>query len=169
MSNHRVDAPLATRLERDGAGAAARGVYVICQAPVADVALDAEVNGSHTFTSVAQGEYRCEAYSDEGSASASIVVRSEQATLTLTLAEHSTITGIAVSALDQQPVAGITVMTRGTSAETDANGRFVLERVPAGTGQLLLRRTNQLGAGFDKHPYTIAPGQRVDLGRLVVR
>jgi len=57
-------------------------------------------------------------------------------------------------------------MAGGTSADTDANGRFIVDRVPAGTGELLITPEDQFGGGFDKHPYTAKAGQRVDLGRV---
>ena len=149
-------------------GAPSGKARVSCWGPAGSFGLDAEADGSHTFDDVAQGEYRCEAIGDKGTARATIVVRDEPATLTMVLEPYGSLTGIAVSVQTDQPVARINVVAQGADAETDANGRFTLERVPAGPGRLLLMPKDQIGIGYDRHQYTAIAGQRVDVGRIKV-
>jgi len=72
-----------------------------------------------------------------------------------------------VNALTDQPVANIQVIGQGTGAKTGADGRFVLEKVPAGTDEITLL-PEQLFMGADKYPYSAKPGERVDLGHLKI-
>jgi membrane-associated protease RseP (regulator of RpoE activity) len=143
-------------------------VHLSCWGPAGTLGLEIDADGIHTFGDVAQGEYRCEATSADGSATASVVVRGEPTKLTLALADYATLTGVVVNALTDQPVAGITAMAKGTIAECDTAGRFTVERVSAGTDTLMLMPMDQLGAGADKHPFTAKPGEKVDLGRIKV-
>jgi len=154
-----------TVTEPGGSTAKAR---VNCWGPAGSVGLEAETNGSHTFDDVAQGEHRCDAVGDKGTAHATIVVRDEPATLTMVLEPYASLTGIAVDVQTDKPVARINVVGQGAGAETDADGRFTLERVPAGPGRLLLMPKDQIGIGYDEHRYTAIAGQRVDLGRIKV-
>jgi hypothetical protein len=105
--------------------------------------------------------------SDDGSATASVVVGAEPATLTMALGAYATLTGVTVNALTDQPVANIQVIALGTMVKTGSDGRFVLERVPAGTAEVILM-PEQIGSGTDTYPYAAKPGERVDLGRLKV-
>lgn len=149
-------------------GKPAAKVELSCWGPVGSLGLQADADGAHTFTEVAQGEYRCEARSDAGTAKATITVRDEPAKLTLALDDYASLTGTAVDVLTGRPVAKLTVMAKGTGAETDASGRFLLERVPAGSDELLIMPKDQIGVGHDKHPYAAKPGQRVEVGQLKV-
>ncbi|MBA3461476.1 MAG: carboxypeptidase regulatory-like domain-containing protein [Deltaproteobacteria bacterium] len=149
-------------------GAPSGKARVTCWGPAGNLGLDADTDGSHTFDDVAQGEYRCDAVGDKGTAHATIVVREEPATLTMILEPYGSLTGIAVDVQTDKPVARISVVGHGSGAETDADGRFTLERVPAGPGRLLLMPKDQIGIGYDQHRYTAIAGQRVDLGRLQV-
>ena len=147
-------------------GEPATKVSLICTGS-ANAVLQAELDGTHTFPEVAQGTYRCEATNPDGSVTASVRVGAEPATLALALGAYATVTGTAVNALSDQPVANIHVIARGTGAKTGADGRFVLEKVPAGADELVLM-PQQVGAGVDKYPYAVKPGERVDVGRLKV-
>ncbi len=144
-------------------GKPAQKVSLSCSGPVGTYGLQAEADSKYTFSDLARGEYRCEATSADGSATASVIVGGEPMTLTMTLGPYATLTGVVVSALTEQPVPSIQVIARGTGAKTGADGRFVLERVPAGTDEIGLL-PEQLGMGFDKYPYSAKPGERVDLG-----
>lgn len=149
-------------------GAPARNVNVSCWGPAGTLGLQAEFDDAHTFSEVAQGEWRCEVSSDDGSANASLMVGTEPAKFTLALDDYASVAGVAVDVLTDEPVSKLTVMARGTSAQTDDSGHFALERVPAGSGELLVMPTDQIGVGHDKIPYTAKPGERVDLGRIKV-
>jgi hypothetical protein len=149
-------------------GGSAGKARVNCWGPAGSPGLEADTDGSHTFDGVAQGEYRCDAVGDNGTAHATIVVRDELATLTMVLEPYGSLTGIAVDVQTDRPVARINVVGQGEGAETDANGRFTLERVPAGPGRLLLMPKDQIGIGYDQHRYTAIAGQRVDVGRIKV-
>lgn len=149
-------------------GAPARSVNVSCWGPAGTLGLEAEFDDAHTFSEVAQGEWRCEVSSADGSASATFMVGNEPAKFKLALDDYASVTGVAVDALTDRPVSKLTVMARGTSAQTDDSGHFVLERLPAGSGELLVMPTEQIGVGHDKIPYTAKPGERVDLGRVKV-
>ena len=149
-------------------GAPTAKVHVACWGPAGNLGLEAEIDGSHTFDDVAQGEWQCEAVGAKGTAKASIVVRGEPTTLALALEGFASLTGVAVNVLTGKPVARVRVIARVTSAETDASGRFVLEGVPAGTNDVVLIAKEQIGGGRDKYAYTAKPGERVDLGLLKV-
>lgn len=145
-----------------------RDVQLSCEGHAQTVFLEHQTDGVHTFTGVAPGEYRCTATTDTATTHASVIVGGEPATLTMSLEDHGSLAGIAVNAITGQPVAGLSVLAPGTFAETDATGRFVIERVPAGSGELVLTPMHQFGVGHDKHPYTAKPGERVDVGRIKV-
>jgi hypothetical protein len=149
-------------------GTPANKVRVFCSGPTVGVGLDEVIDGSRTFTDVVQGEYRCEATSDAGTARASIIVGAERAKLTLPLEGYGALAGTAVDVLTGQPVAKLQLMAQDARAETDASGRFVLERVPAGPGELLSTPKDQEDVGWDAHAYTARPGQRVELGPIKV-
>lgn len=150
------------------AGAPAHSVSVSCWGPAGTLGLEAEFDEAHTFSEVAQGEWRCDVSSADGSASATVMVGNEPAKFKLALDNYASVTGVAVDVLTGQPVSKLTVMARGTSARTDDSGQFVLQRLPAGSGELLVMPTEQIGVGVDKIPYTAQPGERLDLGRIKV-
>lgn len=71
--------------------------------------------------------------------------------------ELGTVTGQVVSQATQQPIAGATVLVGGSQlrAVTDAQGRFRIERVPAGARNV---SANQLGFGVQTRRVTVPAG-----------
>ncbi len=149
-------------------GAPATKIHLTCWRGSRSLRFEVEAYGSHVFTELAQGEYTCEATSDAGAAKASVVVTGEPANLTLALDDYASLSGTAVDVLTGRPLAKLTIVVQGSSAETDSNGRFVLEHVPAGSDELLIIPSDEIGSGLEKRPYTAEPGQHVELGQLKV-
>lgn len=151
-----------------GFDAAKVKAQISCRGPVGVQTLEASTDDVHTFVDVAQGEWRCEAISDEVVATGAVNVGSAPAKLVLSLAPYATVTGVAVDALTGKPVSTLTIAARGTSTLTDVNGNFELKRVRPGSDNILVMGAGQLGVGHETIPYTARPGERVSLGRIKV-
>jgi hypothetical protein len=137
-------------------------------------------DGSYSLEHLPPGSYACWISADKGTGKGTAEVPAGPATLDLALVPWSSITGTVVSVLSGQPVAGITVIAggldgrgfadvlTGKAPQTDAAGRFTVERVPAGSGSVTLMP--QTGS-FDQlahREYTVGEGQRVDLGTIKI-
>jgi len=148
-------------------GIAARDVLLRCRC--GDFIFDAQgIHGSHTFQHLIAGEYICDALGADGAATSSVSVRGDLAILRLELEDYASVIGRVVNVLTGEPVTGMCVLTFATSGETDASGRFVIERVAPGTGELLVMPKSQLGQGHEKCAYSAKPGESVDVGPIKV-
>lgn len=86
---------------------------------------------------------------------------------TLTAQETGTVTGRVARAADNAPLAGVSVSVVGTavSAVTGTDGRYTLQRVPAGPQTLLVR---QLGFRAAEQPVTVPAGATVTVDLALV-
>jgi len=138
-------------------------------------------DGSYKLEHLAPGDYKCRVRAAGGTAEGKTSVPAGDAQLALTIAPWGSLTGTVVSVLTGKPVAGLMAVPNsednaggfvdamlGRGAKTDANGRFVVERVPAGKGHLVLVPPNGNMMQMDSHEYTARAGDRVDMGTIKI-
>ncbi len=125
-----------------------------------------------TFERLPAAEYECDIKADGGGTKFKVTTRAGADTnMVVDLPAWSSLTGTVVHPMTNKPLANVHVSVRGdSSATTDADGRFVLERVPAGsdTAWFSPNRRDFRDFGADEHPFTATPGQRVDMGTINV-
>ncbi|MDX2086246.1 MAG: carboxypeptidase regulatory-like domain-containing protein [Kofleriaceae bacterium] len=140
-------------------------------------------DGTYTLERLAAGSYECDVDSDAGEGSAKIDVGSEPEQLDIALKRWATVTGVAVDVLTKKPVPGLIVMAgsedgrggqaafanimTGRAPTTDPNGRFTVDRIPAGTGTVSLMPKDGF-TPLGTRPYTATEGGRIDLGTIEV-
>ena len=154
-----------------------------CHGPAGRVDRHVEAaDGSYALEHLAPGHYACDAQADAGTADGEVDVPAGAATLELSLVPWASITGLVVSVLTGQPVANvIAIETSGKSDQkelaailtgggptTDATGRFSIDHVGAGSGSIMLMAKVNLTSPLATKPYTVAQGQRLDLGVIKV-
>lgn len=133
------------------------------------IGFEAKSIAEHTFEQVPSVEYRCEAIGADGAATANVTVNGGPTRLELVLEPWATLTGVAVDVMTGAPIAGIVVAAApGASGESDADCRFVVERVRPGNGDMLFMTKDQLTYGVETHPFTALPGERVDVGTIAI-
>jgi hypothetical protein len=154
---------------------------VSCSSQAGEVDRHAEAaDGVFTLDHLAPGDYKCHVHSDHGTAEGKVTVPSGEAKLALALEPWSSLTGVVVSVLTGKPVPDLSAVASGVgmergmidaitgrAAKTDANGRFVVERVATGKGRLMLMGK----AGFESiesREYEAKAGQRVDMGTIKI-
>lgn len=179
-------APLGTLAIRATVGGAPVASYDLsCDGP-SDVRRQVtSADGSYKLERLAPGDYRCSASADAGTAHGKVTVPAGAVQLELAFTRWASLTGVVVNAVSGAPVQGALVFAstddRGNSfggdvldvisgkgPSTDATGRFVLERVPPGSGSVAIMAKQAMGAPLGAHQYTASPGQRVDLGTIKV-
>lgn len=125
-----------------------------------------------TFHRLPATEYECDINADGGGTKFKVTTRAGADTnMVVDLPAWSSLTGTVVHPMTNKPLANVHVSVRGdSSATTDADGHFVLERVPAGSGTawFSLNRRDFRDFGADEHLFTATPGQRVDMGTINV-
>ncbi|MBS1120656.1 MAG: hypothetical protein H6Q90_2884 [Deltaproteobacteria bacterium] len=137
-------------------------------------------DGKYSLERLAPGEYVCTVTADAGTGDGSAKVTTGPVQLDLALASWASVTGVVVSSVTGQPVPGLHAITgggfqfgdvlSGKGPTTDATGRFVVERVAAGKGRVMIV---QLEATLGSPPlatreYTVTTGQRQDLGTIKI-
>jgi hypothetical protein len=124
------------------------------------------------FQRLPAAEYECEIKADAGGTKFKVTTRAGADTnMVVDLPAWSSLTGTVVHPLTNKPLANVHVWVRGdSSTTTDADGHFVLERVPAGPGTVWFspNRRDFRDFGEDEYPYTATPGQRVDMRMIKV-
>ena len=96
--------------------------------------------------------------------------------LRLELEDPATATGVLADLLTGSPLAGMVVKalgiapgpTRGTSAETDESGRFVVEGLAPRSGTLWIGSRRQPRYHRESCRYQATAGERVDLGTVAI-
>jgi hypothetical protein len=88
--------------------------------------------------------------------------------LALEAEAFGSLVGNVVSALDGAPIADAVILAAGEGARTDANGRFVVDRVAAGDGVMLLQPKDDASYPPIKHSYTAKARERVDVGTIKI-
>lgn len=174
-------APLGTLSGRvTASGAPVASYQLTCRGPSEVDRPVSSPDGSFELEHLAPGSWTCTADADAGVGSGAVDVPSGSATLNIPLAAYASLTGGVLGA-DGKPLAGAQVLVQpasgdnesmidaffGTAPTTDASGRFVVERVPAGSGTVMVAAP----AGFTPlatQPYTATAGQRVDVGTIAV-
>ncbi len=135
-------------------------------------------DGSYQVERLAPGEYVCSATSPVGTASGKVVVASGPSTLDLVVQPFATISGTVVDVATGKPVPGLIVFATGDGTDpkqfmdimagkgptTDAAGRFTVERIPAGKGQVHVAPKTATFNHLATRDYTITAGQRLELG-----
>jgi len=139
-------------------------------------------DGTYLLERLVPGDYMCSATADAGTAAGKATIASGPVKLDLAVVPWATITGVVVGALDGRPIPELSVMAGGEGFDeqsfgniligkgptTDANGRFLVERVPAGKGSVTIVPRDTMFNQLAKRDYTATPGQRIDLGTIKV-
>lgn len=126
-----------------------------------------DATGTHTFERLPAGEYDCTFDGDGGVTGSKVIVRpGGTAKIDVELPGWASVSGVAVSVIDGKPLSGVEFWVHGNSGTSDASGRFAIERVPSGHGQLMVNSKDQITYGVELHAYDAKPGQRVDLGTI---
>ncbi len=141
-------------------------------------------DGKYTIDRLAPGEYTCNVSSDAGTGKGTVKVATAPEKLDISLAGWSSITGVVVSSVTGQPVVGLHAMASGEGFDqaafgdmisgkgptTDASGRFVIEHVPTGKGQVtIMAKDSSFSAPhLAMREYTVTAGQRTDLGTIKI-
>jgi hypothetical protein len=156
---------------------------VSCEGPAGETERRAQTDdGTYKLENLAPGEYTCEVEADTGTAEGKVTVPAGEAKLDLALASWASLTGVVVSILDGKPVANLVAIASGEGGQgrammdaitgranaTDANGRFTIERVPAGKGRVMLMPRDQSLQRLESHEYTAKEGERTDLGTIKI-
>lgn len=137
-------------------------------------------DGSYQVDRLQPGEYTCSASSNAGTATGKIVVATGPATLDLVIVPYATITGTVVDAATGKPVAGLIAFATGDGVDgkqfmdlmtgkgptTDAAGRFTVERIPAGKGQVHVAPKDATFNHLATRDYTATAGQKIELGTI---
>ena len=157
-------------------GVPARGVTLVCVRGFESQ--DArDVHGAHTFTDLPPGaDHGFEASGPAGIATATVTVTAGHSVLRLELEDPATATGVLADVLTGAPLPRMVVKapglapgtTRGTSAETDETGRFVVEGLPPGSGTLWIGTRRHSGYRLETYRYQATAGERVDLGTVAI-
>ncbi len=125
-----------------------------------------------TFERLPAAEYECSIKADGGGTKFKVATRAGVDTnMVVDLPAWSSLSGKVVHPLTNKPLANVHVWVRGdTSATSDVDGHFVLERVPAGSGTVSFSpsRRDFRDFGKDEFPYTATAGQLVDMGTIYV-
>jgi protocatechuate 3,4-dioxygenase beta subunit len=135
-------------------------------------------DGSYVLDHLAPGSYSCTATCDTGTATSSVTVPTDSATLDLALVTWGLVTGTVVSAFDGSVVPGLNTIPQsdekrmteaimGGGAQTDANGHFTIDRLPAGASDVMIFAPNSV-TPLATTPYTLTAGQHLDLGSIKV-
>jgi hypothetical protein len=142
-------------------------------------------DGTYTADHVVPNSYDCTITADAGTAKDTVVVPTGPVQHDFALVEFATVSGIVVDAATNKPVADVIVfspqpgntksiqaMLSGSGPKTDANGHFVLEQQPIGSGHLMMisptQRMPLMPADHAQTSYTLAAGQHLDLGKIKV-
>lgn len=139
-------------------------------------------DGSYTLDRLAPGTYKCNVSGDAGTAQVTkIEVPAGPVTQDFALTRWATITGVVVNVLTKQPIAGAHAvaggsmfgaqnfndMLTGKSPTTDANGRFMINRVAVGKGSVAIMPKDGF-TPLGQRDYTATEGQTVDVGTIEV-
>jgi uncharacterized GH25 family protein len=155
---------------------------VSCDGPVGDIARHAEAaDGTFTLDHLAPGDYKCKVRADAGTAEGKVAVPAGEAKLAFAIAAWGSLTGVVVSMFDGKPLPGLLVIAggwedsaamaevfTGGGIKTDANGKFVVEKVAAGKGNLMLAPPSGPMTSMEMRPFEAKAGQRVDLGTIKI-
>ncbi len=130
------------------------------------------INGQTTLRNLPPGEYSLLATTNEGAGKATVTLaQGMSATATITVGTWATVAGQIVDSATGKPLSGVTALVDNAllSPDTgdtppwisDVNGRFRIDRVPAGPGEVVV----YTGLGDGVHvPFTAADDGRVDVG-----
>ena len=154
---------------------------ITCRGPGTAERTIAAADGAYSIEHMAPGKYACTASCDAGTATGSVDVPTSAATLDLKLTAWASVTGIVINMFDRKPVVGLLAIAgmedndagmadviAGNGPKTDATGRFIVPRVPVGTGQLLIMDGTGGFKPLATKPYTVTDGQRVDVGTIEI-
>lgn len=147
-------------------------------------------DGSFTLARLSPGRCHVVVTTDDGAASTTVSLDAgSTARVALELGAWGSVEGVLVAAGDGKPLAGVEVVVgRGTGQRkandvavaslfgsranvTDASGRFTIEGVGPGRGELAFQLGNTMmsdGQTLGHHGYAVEPGGRQDLGSIVV-
>jgi hypothetical protein len=156
---------------------------MICRGPAGRVDRHVEAAvGSYELDRLAPGHFSCEVSADAGTASGEVDVPTSAATLDMQLVPWASLTGTVVSALSGQPVPGVYAiafdsaesgrgvasMLTGGAPTTDATGRFSIDKVANGKGELIVMAKTGMSQPLATKSYTATQGQRVDIGVIKI-
>jgi hypothetical protein len=141
-------------------------------------------DGAYALEHLAPGAYDCTATADTGTAEGKVDVPTGPATLPLALVPWASITGVVVNALSGQPMPGLAIAASadasgfdprmfsdalaGKGPVTDANGRFVIDRLAPGKGKLTVSPKDSIFEKIASRDYELAAGQKLDIGTIRV-
>jgi len=162
-------------------GAPVKSYDVSCDSPGHDVERHAASDdGSYKLENLPPGEYKCRIDADAGTAEGKVTVTTSETKLALTLSVFGSLSGQVVSVLTAKPIPDLDVIANsegnqrgfleamtGKGVKTSADGKFVVERVPAGKGKLTLAGKAGFGA-MESHDYVAKEGELVDLGVIKI-
>jgi hypothetical protein len=155
---------------------------VTCHSPAGAIDRHVEAaDGAYTLDHLAPGEYKCNVHAATGTAEGKVTVPAGDVKLALELAAWGSLTGVVVSITNDKPIPGLVVVADqevnpgamldaigGRGIKTDANGRFVVEKVGAGKGRLMLLTPDTGMKNIETHEYVAKAGQRVDMGKIKI-
>jgi hypothetical protein len=137
-------------------------------------------DGSYKLENLPPGDYKCKVSADSGTAEGEVAVPTSETKLALPLSMFGSLSGQVVSVLTAKPIPDLDVIANaegngkafldamtGKGVKTDAQGKFVVDRVPAGKGKLMLAGKAGL-TSMESHDYVAKEGERVDLGTIKI-
>lgn len=139
-------------------------------------------DGTYQIERLQPGEYTCSASTASGTATGKTVVASGPSKLDLSVQAFATITGTVVDTVTGKPVPGLLVFATGDGVDgkqfmdlmsgngptTDASGKFVVGKIPAGKGQIHVAPKDATMNRLATRDYTAVAGQRIDLGTMKI-
>lgn len=138
-------------------------------------------DGQYEFERVSDGAVTCKVSAAAGQAQGSVAIAAAPAQLDFALQPWSSLTGQVINVLTDAPVANVQVLRTDMGVEdigallsgklptTDATGHFVVDKVAAGSGTLMLNWGGILVMQeLATRKYEITAGQTLDLGVIKV-
>lgn len=139
-------------------------------------------DGTYQIDRLQPGEYTCSASAGGGTATGKTVVAAGPSKLDLVVQPFASITGTVVDTVTGKPVPGLLVFATGDGVDgkqfmdmmsgkgptTDANGKFVVDKIPAGKGQVHVAPKDAQMNRLATRDYTAVAGQRIDLGTMKI-
>lgn len=152
-----------------------------CDSPSYSVERHAETeDGTYKLENLPPGEYKCAIDADLGTGEGKTSVTTSETKLAVTLSVFGSLSGQVVSVLSGKPVPDLDVLVQnegnprsfieamtGKGIKTDKDGKFIVERVPAGKGKLMFAGKAGFGA-MESSDYVAKEGERVDLGQIKI-
>ena len=161
-------------------GAPATSYDLSCDSKAHDVERHSDAaDGVYKLENLPPGEYKCKVTADAGTGEGEVTVPTTEAKLAIPLKLYGTLTGTVVSVLTAKPIPDLDVIVTnesgrgfieamtGKGVKTGPDGKFTVQRVPAGKGKLTFAGKSGF-SNMETSDYVAKEGEKVDLGTIKI-